>query len=234
METTRETTALPRAEVSEMIEPEVVRQVRELVERGWGAKRIAAELRIARNTVRRYVRGGAEAESRRGRARRRSTPRRGAEAKQLFATVAEGNAVVVHRELAERGVEASVRTVQRAVASVRREQRVKDVATVRYETEPGQQMQIDFGQKLVRIGTKLVRVYVLVAVLSYSRRLFVRAFAPSVATTGARASPRRLPASAASRARCSATTRGRSRPCESVATWRSFTRPTSRSARSGT
>jgi predicted transcriptional regulator len=45
-----------------MIEPEVVRQVRELTERGWGAKRIAQELGIARNTVRRYVRGGPEAE----------------------------------------------------------------------------------------------------------------------------------------------------------------------------
>jgi hypothetical protein len=37
-------------------------------------------------------------------------------------------------------------------------------------------MQIDFGQKLVAIGGQLVRVFLLVAVLSYSRRLFVKAF----------------------------------------------------------
>ena len=39
-----------------MVEPEVVRQVRQLTERGWGAKHIARELGIARNTVRGYVR----------------------------------------------------------------------------------------------------------------------------------------------------------------------------------
>jgi transposase len=173
MESTREMEALPRAEVSEMIEPEVVRQVRELTERGWGAKRIAQELGIARNTVRRYVRGGPEAERQVRPGRRALDQER---AKELFKDVAEGNAVVVHEELRKEGVSASVRTVQRAVQDARREQHVKDVATVRFETEPGQQMQIDFGQKLVRIGGELVKVYLLVAVLSYSRRLFVQAF----------------------------------------------------------
>jgi hypothetical protein len=46
--------------------------------------------------------------------------------------VAEVNAVVVHRELARRGLEAIVRTVQRVVAEERREKRAKDVATVRF------------------------------------------------------------------------------------------------------
>jgi hypothetical protein len=40
-----------------MIEPAVVRQLRVLAEQGWGSKRIAAELGIARNTVRSYLRG---------------------------------------------------------------------------------------------------------------------------------------------------------------------------------
>jgi transposase len=37
-------------------------------------------------------------------------------------------------------------------------------------------MQIDFGEKKLRIGGALVKVYLLVAVLSHSRRLFVKAF----------------------------------------------------------
>jgi hypothetical protein len=37
-------------------------------------------------------------------------------------------------------------------------------------------MQIDFGEKKLLIGGALVRVYVLVAVLSHSRRLFAKAF----------------------------------------------------------
>ena len=51
------------SEVQEMIEPDVIRQIRELTARGWGSKRIAAELGVARNTVRRYLRGGAAAEA---------------------------------------------------------------------------------------------------------------------------------------------------------------------------
>jgi transposase len=174
---TGETMTPPRAagEV-EMVEPEVVRQMRALSALGWGSKRIAAELDVARNTVRRYLRGGAAAEVQtRPRARRLDGDAR-AQARQLFASTAEGNAVVVQQELRTRGVEASVRTVQRAVQHEREQQRAAEVATVRFETAPGHQMQVDFGQKRVRIGGAEVMVHLLVAVLSYSRRIFVRAF----------------------------------------------------------
>jgi transposase len=98
------------------------------------------------------------------------------EARALFTGAAEGNAVVVRRLLAEGGVRVSIRTVQRAVADVRRAQRAADLATVRVETPPGDQLQIDFGQKRIQIGDAWVRVFLLVAVLSFSRRLFVKAF----------------------------------------------------------
>lgn len=89
--------------------------------------------------------------------------------------VAEGNAVVVHRELVREGAEACGRTVQLALADRRREKRAAAVETVRYETAVGQQMQVDFGQKKVWVGAALVTVDVLVATLSYSRRVFVKA-----------------------------------------------------------
>jgi transposase len=95
---------------------------------------------------------------------------------ELFGSAAEGNAVVVQRLLAGEGQQASVRSVQRVLASTRRARRVAQVATVRYETAPGHQVQIDFGQKLVAIAGELVRVYLLVAVLGFSRRIFVKAF----------------------------------------------------------
>jgi transposase len=159
-----------------MVEAEVVRQMRTLAGHGWGAKRIAAELGVARNTVRRYLRGGEAAETQVRPAARRLDDGDRTKAVALFDGAAEGNAVVVQRLLADEGVEASVRTVQRAVVDHRRGKRAAQVATVRYETAPGHQMQVDFGQKLVAIGGALVRVYLLVAVLSYSRRLFVKAF----------------------------------------------------------
>jgi hypothetical protein len=49
-------------------------------------------------------------------------------------------------------------------------------ATVRFETTPGRQLQIDFGERLVEIAGRKVKVFLFVATLGYSRRLHVRAF----------------------------------------------------------
>jgi transposase len=159
-----------------MIEPDEVRAILELGRRGWGAKRIARELGFARNTVRVCLRRG----ERTGRSvrprRRRLTEEQREQAVKLLEGVAEGNAVVVLRELRKEGVEASLRTVERAVQSARLAKRAADLATVRFETPPGEQMQIDFGEKKIRIAGAVLKVYFFVAVLSYSRRLFVRAF----------------------------------------------------------
>jgi transposase len=166
--------APPIAEVP-MVEAEAVRQMRELAARGWGAKRIAAELGVARNTVRRYLRGGAVSLQHRPLRRSLDEAAR-AEAVAMFDGIAEGNAVVVAELLAARGIQASVRTVQRAVIEHRRDQRAADVATVRFETAPGRQMQIDFGERRVWVAGEQVTVHFLAAVLSYSRRIFVKAF----------------------------------------------------------
>jgi hypothetical protein len=63
----------------------------------------------------------------------------GETARELYASVAAGNAVVVRRLLAKRGVVVTERMVQRAVADLRREQRAAPFATVRVETAPGDQ-----------------------------------------------------------------------------------------------
>ena len=147
----------------------------QLAQLGWGAKRIARELGVARNTVRRYLRG-ARAEVQEHLAARRLDEAARAEALRLYDGEAEGNAVVVARLLREQSIAASVRTVQRAVEERRRSQRASQVATVRFETAPGEQMQVDVGQRLVSIAGNLVRVFFVCAVLGFSRRLFVRAF----------------------------------------------------------
>lgn len=164
-----------QAEVS-MVEPELVRQIRGLAAQGWGAKRIARELEVSRNTVRRYLRGGVEAGVQRRPRARKLDQVTAARAVELFDTTAEGNAVVVADLLAEAGTTASVRTVQRAVSARRRELHIAEVATVRFETEPGHQMQIDFGEKWVGLRGLRTKIHVLTAVLGYSRRIFVKVF----------------------------------------------------------
>ncbi len=77
--------------------------------------------------------------------------------------------------LREQSVDVSMRTVERAVAPFRRLLTAEAKATVRFETPPGRQLQIDFGQLRVPIADERVRVSVRGDV-GYSRRCHVAAF----------------------------------------------------------
>ena len=165
----------PTAEVP-VIEGDVVTAIRTLAERGVGKKTIAREVGVALNTVRRYLRQPLAAGVQTRPAARRLSDEHRRAARELYEGAAAGNAVVVQRLLAGRDVTVSVRTVERAVADIRQAQRASALATVRVETPPGDQLQVDFGQQRVRIGSVRVRIFLLVAVLSYSRRLFVKPF----------------------------------------------------------
>jgi transposase len=159
-----------------VIEGELVATIRDLAGRGVGSKAIARTVGVARNTVRRYLRQLIAPGVQMRPAARRLTDDARRDARTLYEGEAGGNAVVVQRLLAERGVVVSVRTIERAVADLRRARRAAELATVRVESAPGDQLQIDFGQKRVRIAGQEVRIFLLVAVLSYSRRLFVKPF----------------------------------------------------------
>jgi transposase len=175
MEFERGVLVSPTTEVP-VLEGQVVTAIRTLASRGVGKKAIAREVGVALNTVRRYLREPILPGQQARPAARRLTDEHREEARRLYEGAAAGNAVVVQRLLAERGCVISVRTVEREVADIRRAQRVAALATVRVETAPGDQLQIDFGQQRVQLAGARVRVFLLVAVLSYSRRLFVKAF----------------------------------------------------------
>jgi transposase len=142
---------------------------------GWGSKRIAAELGCSRNTVRHWLA--------RGDWRPCASPSRSKKLDGLSDWLRErfrrhaGNADVVRQELAsEKSIAVSLRTVERAVAPYRRELVAAARATVRFETQPGEQLQIDFGERRVEIGGAAIKVFFFVATLGYSRRLHVRAY----------------------------------------------------------
>ena len=155
--------------------PEDVQAMLKLASLGWGAKRIAVELGCSRNTVRRYLRQG-------GWQPYQPSPRAGQldeHARWLQERFLQhrGNCDVVRQDLQrEFGLEVSLRTVERAVAHLRREILAQGTATIRFETPPGHQLQIDFGTVRVGIAQESQKVHLFVSTLGYSRRTYVAAF----------------------------------------------------------
>jgi transposase len=155
--------------------PEDVAQMLRLRAAGLGIKHIARKMGCSKNTVRRYLRADGWVAYKR--------PERKSALGGLERWLAErlqqhrGNADVVRQDLErEHDVTVSLRTVERAVAPFRRELRASEVATVRFETAPGEQLQIDFGEITVPIAGERVKVHLFVATLGFSRRPYVGVF----------------------------------------------------------
>lgn len=164
---------LPRREV--MQTPEGVAAKLRLKALGWGVRRIAGELGCSHMTVRRYLAEGGWV-AYRGRGRPRTLAGHEEWVAERFRRHA-GNADVVRQELErEKGIRLTLRTVEREVRHLRRELEAEARATIRFETPPGKQLQIDFGERRVMIGDENLKVYLFVATLGYSRRLYVRPF----------------------------------------------------------
>ena len=83
-------------EDTRMLEPDVVDRIRELSGQGLGSKRIARELGVSRNTIRRYLAGAMVGFQERPAARRLDGPTL-SEVHRLYGTLAEGNTVVIQQ-----------------------------------------------------------------------------------------------------------------------------------------
>jgi transposase len=167
---------LPKAQEDHtMLASELVDRVRDLAREGQRIKAIARRLGISKNTVRRYLAGAAPGHQERPAARRWGQELRTLAA-ELYHGIAQGNAVVVRQELADRGFAVPLRTLQAILAPVRRQDRASQLATVRFETEPGKQLQIDFGEKIIPIAGQPIRIHLMTVVLGFSRRLYCRPF----------------------------------------------------------
>jgi len=155
--------------------PEEVAAMLRLKALGWGVRRIAGEPGCSHTTVRRYIAAGGYVPYR-GRGRPRTLAGLEAWIEERFRRHG-GNADVVRQELeAEKGIRISLRTLEREVAPFRAQLEAEARATVRFETPPGKQLQIDFGERRVLIGGEAVKVFLFVATLGHSRRIHVRAF----------------------------------------------------------
>ncbi len=86
------------------------------------------------------------------------------------------SAVRLLKEIQAQGYTGSVQTLRRFMASLTAPAQAAKKLTVRYETPPGQQAQVDWAYcgKFADAAGKLIPIYAFVMVLSFSRMLFVR------------------------------------------------------------
>ena len=149
-----------------MIRKEDYMVMKALHQRGVYVKDIAKELKVHPKTVSRALKRGSAPE--------RERKKRGNQLDAYRATIdrllAEGvwNAMVILREIQAEGYTGRI-TILRDYIRPKRALRPSR-ATVRFETEPGQQMQTDWGEVIVEMAGQPVKVYFIVNELGYSRR----------------------------------------------------------------
>ena len=145
-------------------------EIRVLHRQGLPIRAIARQLKVSRNTVRRALRG--EASSRYGPRRSRATKLQAHEAYVRERIGAAGAlrlpATVLLREIQERGYGGGLTQLKVFVKSIAVPRRTDPL--IRFETEPGEQMQVDF----VVFRRSGERLSAFVATLGYSRMSFVR------------------------------------------------------------
>jgi transposase len=83
------------------------------------------------------------------------------------------SARILFQELRQaHGYRGSYETVKRFVRPLRTAEQAAERATVRFETPPGQQSQIDWGQARIHFRSRPVILHVFILTLGYSRRSF--------------------------------------------------------------
>ena len=150
-----------------------VRHIIELRATGQSISSIAKTLDVSRNTVKKYLRDP-------GLPRARQRTPRGSKLDPFTAfltgRIEKGvlNAVVLFRELRERGYTGQYTSVKDYVRPFRRTQVSAQRLTTRFETQPGEQAQVDFGRYSYRnLEGQTCSIWAFVMVLGWSRALYV-------------------------------------------------------------
>lgn len=157
-------------------------QTRQLIlrlhEEGKGVREISRLFGITRATVRRCVRNTYQPE-------RKLSPNRiflntHREIIKKMYLEHEGFCVPLQRTIKEKfNQDINIRMLERFCKCFREAIRSTvspEDRTVRFETEPGDQLQIDFGEKVLIIAGEQTKVYFFVCKLGYSRKIFVKAY----------------------------------------------------------
>jgi len=139
-------------------------------------KKIARLLGLARNTVKRVLRSGRAAAVRQPQTTRVGLVAPFGSYLMERAAQVEYNAWRLFMELQGMGYTGGYGRVKAYVRPIRQKAQARLEATMRFETGPGQQSQVDFGQAWVLLGGVRTRVHFFVMTLGYSRAQYAEGF----------------------------------------------------------
>lgn len=153
-----------------MITSEELMKIQILHQQGYSQRAIARELNISRNTVSKYIKGGAIEPVYKPRAKGQSKLDPFKE--YINERIAHANPIrlsgtVIFREIKEMKYTGGISMVRNYLRTLR--DNIKPQEVIRFETDPGKQMQVDWGQ--MRGGKKPIHAFV--CVLGFSRAMFV-------------------------------------------------------------
>lgn len=149
-----------------MLKKEDFAVIKALDKQGAFIKDIAADLGVHPKTVSRALKRGSVPKPQRKRRGSKLEPYKPKIDKLLSENV--WNAMVILREIQAEGYKGEETLVRQYIRPKRVLQPSR--ATVRFETEPGEQLQTDWGEVVVMIAGQPTKVYFIVNTLGYSRR----------------------------------------------------------------
>jgi transposase len=154
-----------------MIDKRTIFEIHRLKNLGWSGRKIAANLRIDRGTVKKYLRHPDTVIKQRPRASKLD-PFRGL-VKELLDQDKTVSAPVVLQHLAEAGFDGGITIVRDYLYGLRGGRKRR--AYTRFESAPGKQMQVDWGHfGSLEYGDTRRKLYALVVLEAFSRMLYVR------------------------------------------------------------
>jgi transposase len=144
-------------------------QVKVLRAKGVSIKKIARQLKLSKNTVRKYLRS--------------SDPPtfHAREYEKLLDGYQEAIRAMVDKgfigtrifnELVAMGYPGSLATVHRYLKEIKQQEAIQEKVTTRVETPPGKQMQYDWKEWKIAVGDTKIKSYIHKVVLSYSRKKY--------------------------------------------------------------
>jgi transposase len=160
-----------RNEGGEMIDGNVWTEIHARARRGEAKQKIARELGIDRKTVRRLLAQVHPTTYQRLVTRPPLVAPYLAYIQRRVVEV-DYNAYRIFQELQRQGYPGGYEMVKRAVRPLRNERNRAREATVRFETPPGHQAQVDWGSGWVWMAGERQHVHVFVMILGYSRALY--------------------------------------------------------------